>query len=140
MIKMIVENEELKPTVGTAGSAGYDLKISHDIILTSGNVMKVGTGVKVQIPEGYVGLIIPRSSCTGIELQNVIGVIDSDYQGELFLKLKNNTRTTYLGYKGDQLMQLVIVANLNESISYVKDFEVKTERGEKGFGSTTKKK
>lgn len=136
VIKMIVSHEDLKPVVGVEGSAGYDLKIASDVIIRPGAVTKVGTGVKVEIPVGYVGIVTPRSSCTGIELENVTGMIDHGYQGEIFLKLLNTTNTTFLGYRGDRLMQLVVVKILEAKVLYVDKFETQSIRGNKGFGST----
>jgi dUTP pyrophosphatase len=137
-IKMIVNDEMLRPVVGTVGSAGYDLKLALDVVIKPGGMQKVGTGVRIEIPEGYVGLVVPRSSCTGVILENIVGVIDSDYQGEISMKLLNTSRRTYLGYKGDRVMQLVIVPCFMAKPIYVKEFDKKTDRGEKGYGSTGK--
>lgn len=135
---MIVEAEELKPKVGTEGSAGFDLRIKQDIQLKPYQTIKVGTGVKVEIPTGCMGLVVPRSSTgrKGIELTNTVGVIDSDYQGEIFFEIRNVSNTTFLGYRGDRLMQLVLVPCLMDKIVYVNEFSSATERGEDGFGST----
>jgi dUTP pyrophosphatase len=138
MLKMIVSDESLKPEIGTEGSAGYDLKIANDVHIYVGKSILVGTGVKVEIPKGYVGLIVPRSSTgkKGLSLTNTVGVIDSDYQGEIKLNILNKGMETFLGYRGDRLFQLVIVPCLVEKIVYVKEFKLTTERAEGGFGST----
>lgn len=128
----------MRPEVGTPFSAGYDLKLASDIIVPAGGAVKVGTGVKVEIPRNFAGFIIPRSSTgnKGLALLNTVGVIDSDYQGEIFLPIHNKGRETFLGYRGDKLFQLVIVPILVCNVEYVDSFDSKTERGEDGFGST----
>lgn len=138
MIKVIALDESLKPAVGSAGAAGFDLRLSTDVVIKSnGGVVKVGTGLKFEIPEGFVGLVVPRSGIPdGLELVNTIGVIDSDYQGEIFLKIKNTGRETFLGYKGDRYFQLVIVSAPQHKLMYVTSFGKITERGEKGFNSS----
>jgi dUTP pyrophosphatase len=140
MIKVICKDEKLLPQIATDGSAGYDLKFATDVQIFPGKVEKVGTGVRFEIPKGYVGLIVPRSSNGEIAIINETGVIDSDYQGEIFLKLKSKTSGTKLLYKYDSLFQMVIVPCLNDKLVVVDSFDVVTDRGEGGFGSTDKKR
>lgn len=141
MLKVICESEDLKPKVGTSGSAGLDLSVSQDFVLAPGTTINVGTGLKVQIPEGNVGLVFPRSSTgkKGLELTNTVGVIDSDYQGEIRLIIKNTSRETFMGYRGDKLFQLVVVPFLPPKPIFVTEFDKETKRGSNGFGSTTAK-
>ncbi len=141
MLKMIVSSEDLKPLVGTPGSAGYDLRIALDVRIPVGQSVLVGTGVKVEIPEGYTGFVTPRSSTgkKGLSLTNTVAIIDSDYQGEILLDILNSGRQTFLGYRGDRLFQLVIVPTFTDKILYVDTFETKTKRSEGGFGSTGEK-
>ncbi|WP_276861784.1 dUTP diphosphatase [Anaerococcus tetradius] len=137
-LKMIVESKI--PSYGTAHAAGLDLYsyTDKDIIVKAGETVKVHTGVRVEIPEGYFGGVYPRSS-TGVKKQlmlaNTIGVIDSDYRGEIMVFFYNYGKETQVIKNGDRLAQLVIqpyercdielVDNLNDSA-----------RGEDGFGST----
>lgn len=137
-LKMIVESKI--PSYGTAHAAGLDLYsyTDKDIIVKAGETVKVHTGVRVEIPEGYFGGVYPRSS-TGVKkqlmLSNTIGVIDSDYRGEIMVFFYNYGKETQVIKNGDRLAQLVIqpyercdielVDNLNDSA-----------RGEDGFGST----
>lgn len=141
MLKMIVTHEDLKPVIGTEGSAGYDLKLSTDTLIPVGKKLKVGTGVKVEIPAGFVGIVVPRSSTgkKGIELTNTVGIIDSDYQGEIFLELFNKGSEPFLAFRGDRVVQLVIVPCFNKKIMYVDKFNKETSRGSGGFGSTGEK-
>lgn len=139
IINAVVDNKLMRPHVGTEGSAGADLRIPYDIMIKPGEIVKVNTGVKVAIPEGYVGLIIPRSSLgeVTISLANTIGVIDSDYRGPLIIKLRNTGVKPALFYQYDRVVQLIIVPYLKPKFAYVKSLDI-TERGEGGFGSTGK--
>lgn len=127
------------PKRSTDGAAGYDLtattvkmEVGKQIIYT------VGTGIAMEIPSGYVGLVFPRSSVykTGLSLCNCVGVIDSDYRGEItakFYLMGNDSSLVYL--KGERCLQLIIMP-----IPQI-DFEVslelsKTVRGIGGYGST----
>jgi len=125
------------PYQATPGSAGFDLTaISvHEV---SGNVWKYHTGIAVEIPEGYVGLVFPRSSIykAGMRLTNSVGVIDSDYRGEITAVFDRTPRNNERPYSiGDRICQLVIIP-----IPKVEFFEVAeltpTERGLGGYGST----
>lgn len=138
MLKIICPDKELEPTVGVAGSGGYDLKLSMDISIPTGKEVLVGTGVRVQIPEGHVGLVVPRSS-TGkkaLELTNTCGVIDHGYQGEIMLSIRNVGRERFLGYKYDRLFQMLIVPVHTPKVLFVTEFDEPTTRGEGGFGSS----
>ena len=138
MLKVICSDQGLRPTKGTEGSAGYDLKLAQDINISVGCSMLVGTGVKMGIPKGFMGLVVPRSSTgkKGLSLANTVGVIDSDYQGEILLNIVNNGRESYLGYKYDTLFQIVIVPVPETKLVYVDNFTTTTNRGDGGFGST----
>jgi dUTP pyrophosphatase len=125
------------PYRGTDGSAGFDLTATSkqriDLYHT-----KFGTGLAVEIPKGYVGLVFPRSSCykQGMLLSNCVGVIDSDYRGEItavFIGVDNE-----LCYNvGDRICQLVIMPY--PEIEFVEADELsETERGMGGYGSTGK--
>lgn len=129
------------PKYAKDGDAGLDLVATSKEYDTIGNVV-YGTGIAVEIPKGYVGLIFPRSSISKyvISLSNAVGVIDSGYRGEISCKFKPT-----LGFKdekagrdynvGDKICQMIIIpypAIEFEEVSELSD----SERGEKGFGST----
>lgn len=135
MINIKVSREELTPTRGSDEAGGYDLYLSHDHNLPPGRCAKIGTGVSFAIPKGYVGLLSPRSSTEGLRLENTVGVIDSDYRGEIFLKIRNTGKETRMLYALDRYFQIVIVPVLTEELNIVPELG-NTERGDKGFGST----
>jgi dUTP pyrophosphatase len=128
----------ITPTRGTAGSAGLDLHAEADALVSSGASVLVGTGIAVEIPEGYVGLVFIRSglSKAGVGLTNSVGVIDSDYRGEIKLSM------TYVAGNGghyirarDRVAQLVVIPAPAFDLVEV-DALSNTGRGERGFGST----
>ncbi len=128
----------ITPTRGTAGSAGLDLYSEEDALVTSERSTLVGTGIAVEIPEGYVGLVFIRSglSKAGVGLTNSVGVIDSDYRGEIKISM------IYIAGNGghyikkrDRVAQLVVVPAPIYELTEV-DYLTPTERGSGGFGST----
>ena len=128
------------PYYATAGAAALDLHACTDgetVIPPNGRVM-IPTGIAAAIPEGYVGIMAVRSSMgakNGINLANGIGVIDSDYRGELRVTLHNTTGTAYTVRSGDRIAQLMVIPVACPHIEVV-DTLPATERGEGGFGST----
>jgi dUTP pyrophosphatase len=131
-----VTDEALLPVIATEGSAGLDLCFATDFVLKPEQVTKVGTGVSMEIPTGYAGFVLPRSHNKELELTNVIGLIDSDYRGEIFLKIRNKSHETFLGYKLDSMFQIVILPVALVSTLNVVDELTATDRGDGGFGST----
>lgn len=137
VLNIKVSHEDFIPTVGTAGSAGYDLCLANDVRIPVGGFVKVGTGVSIALEEGYKASILSRSS-TGrkaLVLTNQEGLIDSDYRGEIFLEIRNIGREMFLGYRGDKLFQMVIEEYVKPVLNVVKDLD-ETDRGSGGFGST----
>ena len=131
------------PTRGTAQSAGLDLHAYLDAPLTlkSGDIVLVPTGLSVGLPKETVGYIFARSSLAtkhGITLPNAVGVIDSDYRGELKVALINLKKEPYTIEHGDRMAQLVVSPVLLSFPVEVSSLE-ETERGEGGFGSTGKR-
>lgn len=122
-------------------SAGYDLKLQEDVILNSKADNVIRLGFATEIPEGYCGLLMMRSSAglKGIKLLNTVGVIDSDYRGEWIAHLNVETSGTVyreIAYKrGDRILQAVFVPVLQTELSLVTELS-ETERGSGGFGST----
>lgn len=122
-------------------SAGYDLKLQEDVILNSKIDNVIHLGFATEIPEGYCGLLMMRSSAglNGIRLLNTVGVIDSDYRGEWIAHLDVETSGTVyreIAYKrGDRILQAVFVPVLQTELSLVTELS-ETDRGSGGFGST----
>lgn len=139
MINIVCSDEKLIPTRATEGSGGYDLYLSGDTAIAPNRSIIVGTGVKMKIPAGHIGLITPRSSTEskGFCLANTVGVIDEDYRGEIMLKIKNITAHKALVYKYDKLFQISIIPILQQPLNLVEELD-STDRGEGGFGSTDK--
>jgi len=129
------------PFFATDGAAGLDLSVfGNDITIAPHGHSVVPTGIKVAIPQGYVGLIYVRSSLgikRGIMLSNSVGVIDSDYRGELLVSLYNTSSETQTLKSGERIAQLVIVPYLRPELEE-KDELDETERNEGRFGSTGK--
>lgn len=133
-VKLKCDDKMFVPQAKTDGAAGLDLVLANDVVLREGEVQKVGTGVHVEIPVGHVGLVFLRSSISDVTMTNGVGVIDSDYRGEIILKLRGVSR--YSRYTaGDRVAQLVVVKYLPVNV-VVSDQLSSTERGEGGFGST----
>ncbi len=130
----------MTPTRATPGSAGLDLYADTECLLVSGHVNMVGTGIAVEIPLGYVGLLFLRSSMgsNGVKLTNAVGVIDSDYRGEIKLCLTyEHEMDVYHIQRGDRIAQLVVMPVASFDLTEV-DALSSTDRGTGGFGSTGK--
>lgn len=138
-----LNKEAIIPTAGSKYSAGLDLYavVENGTIaqrIPAGATVKIGTGIAIEIPEGYFGAIFARSGMAtnrGLRPANCVGVIDSDYRGELIVALHNDSEKCETVHNGDRIAQLVILpyvmADLNE-VSELTD----TDRGNGGFGST----
>ena len=126
----------------TAGSAGVDLHACLDtpLLLAPGACHMVETGLAIHIADpAYAGLILPRSglgSKHGIVLGNLIGLIDSDYQGPLMVSAWNRSDVSFTLQPMDRLAQLVIVPVLQANFHIVSEFATSSERGAGGYGST----
>ncbi|HEX7889499.1 MAG TPA: dUTP diphosphatase [Ramlibacter sp.] len=131
------------PTYATPGSAGLDLRACLDEPLTlEPNAWKlVPTGIAIWLKDpGYAALILPRSGLGhkhGIVLGNLVGLIDSDYQGQLMVSAWNRSDTTFTLQPMERLAQLVIVPVMQASFHVVAEFPP-TQRGAGGYGSTGK--
>lgn len=137
-LKIMVSEGTKVPAYAHEGDAGLDLRISEDVWIQPHQRVTVGTGVRVAIPQGYVGLCFPRSglaSKLGISLSNCVGVIDSGYRGEIGATLINNDKMPHLLHVGERVCQLVIVPFATCELNVVDELD-DTERGEGGFGST----
>ncbi|MFX4991774.1 dUTP diphosphatase [Acinetobacter baumannii] len=131
------------PSYATAGSAGLDLRACLDeaIEIEPGQTVLVKTGMAIYIHDvNFAGLILPRSGLGhkhGIVLGNLVGLIDSDYQGELMVSVWNRGQTTFRLEPGERLAQYVLVPVVQAEFEQVKEFE-ETLRGAGGFGHTGK--
>ena len=131
------------PTYASEGSAGLDLRacIDDPVIINPGKTELIPTGISIFIQDpGYAGLILPRSGLGhkhGIVLGNLVGLIDSDYQGELFISTWNRGTSSFTINSLDRIAQLVIVPVSQATFNMVSDY-AKSDRGDGGFGSTGK--
>lgn len=138
-----LRKKAIVPQYATEGSAGLDLSVCIDmdtVLLEPHKTTMVGCGLAFSIPKGYVGLVYIRSSVgakQGIILANQVGVIDSDYRGEVILPLYNITDVPIVLNNGTRVAQLVITPILSANIEEVNKLD-DTKRGDGGFGSTDK--
>ena len=131
------------PTMGSKFAAGADLYSAEDadVVIEPSEAKFIGTGLAMEIPEGYVGLVYARSGLAckrGLAPANKVGVVDSDYRGEIKVALHNHGKEAQTVEKGERIAQMVIAPYL--SVNYEEaDALSETERGEGGFGSTGRK-
>ena len=131
------------PAYATAGSAGLDLRacIEHVLTLRPGETELLPTGMAIHLADpGYAALILPRSGLGhkhGIVLGNLVGLIDSDYQGQLFVSCWNRGREVFMLNPMERIAQLVIVPVVQADFNIVQEFP-ESQRGAGGFGSTGK--
>jgi len=128
------------PEVGTPGSAGVDLRACLDepVTLAPGETILIGTGIAIHLEDpGFCAMILPRSGLghRGLVLGNLIGLIDSDYQGELKISTWNRGQEPQTIEPGDRIAQMVITPVIQPTFIEVDDFE-SSSRGEGGFGHT----
>jgi dUTP pyrophosphatase len=133
---------EQAPAYATPGSAGLDLRACLDAPLTlAPNAWQlVPTGMAIHLADpGYAALILPRSGLGhkhGIVLGNLVGLIDSDYQGQLMVSAWNRSPNAYTIEPMERIAQLVIVPVVQAQFRLVEEFDAATERGAGGYGST----
>lgn len=134
-------NDKAKlPCRATADSAGADLCacINDDIALMPGDRSLIPTGIAIAVPTGFGGFVFPRSGLSskfGVSLANCVGVIDSDYRGEVKVPVINHSSEPYTIKAGERIAQLVIMPVDLCEYGFSDELD-KTERGEGGFGST----
>ena len=134
--------KEQRPAYATAGSAGLDLRacLAEPLTLQPNAWQLVPTGMAIHLADaGYAALILPRSGLGhkhGIVLGNLVGLIDSDYQGQLMVSAWNRSDTAFTIQPMERIAQLVIVPVVQAQFNIVDDFAVATERGAGGYGST----
>ena len=135
-------NENM-PAYATSGSAGLDLRacINEAITIKPGETTLIPTGMAIHLANpAYAAMILPRSGLGhkhGIVLGNLVGLIDSDYQGQLFVSCWNRSQEAFVMNPMERMAQLVIVPVVQANFRVVAEFNA-SERGEGGFGSTGK--
>jgi len=134
---------ESMPAYATSGSAGLDLRacINEAITIKPGETTLIPTGMAVHLANpAYAAMILPRSGLGhkhGIVLGNLVGLIDSDYQGQLFVSCWNRSQEAFVMNPMERIAQLVIVPVIQASFTVVNEFN-ESDRGVGGFGSTGK--
>lgn len=147
---MIIANKEIRikflnnlatiPTRGSVESAGIDLYAAtdYDIKIQPGQTIKIGTGIAIALPEGTFGGIFARSGLAtkqGLRPANCVGVIDSDYRGEVIVAIHNDSDIEQIIPAKSRIAQLVVLPYIPVNIILTSELD-ETERGENGFGST----
>lgn len=140
-IKLLRENATC-PSYQSASAAGADLyaAIDESLVIEAGQTVLVPTGVAMEIPEGFVGLVYARSGLAtkrGLAPANKVGVIDSDYRGEIMVALHNHSTERAEIEAGERIAQIVLTPYLTAQFEIADELSY-TERGAGGFGSTGK--
>jgi dUTP pyrophosphatase len=131
------------PAYATAGSAGIDLRacIDHNMVIQPGQTELVASGIAIHLNDPhYAAMILPRSGLGhkhGIVLGNLVGLIDSDYQGQIFVSIWNRSHQPFALMPLERIAQMVIVPVVQMHLNIVEEFPP-SERGSGGFGSTGK--
>lgn len=123
------------PAYATAAASGLDLRAAADAAIAPGSVVRIPTGIALEIPEGYEGQVRPRSGMSLRGLPAILGTIDSDYRGEVGVLLHNLRPWPMHVSRGDRIAQLVIVPVARVRVVEVDELS-ETDRGDGGFGST----
>lgn len=139
IVKIRRENENIPlPEYATAQAAGMDLRAGEDLVLEPGQIAGVGTGLYIELPEGYEAQIRPRSGLAlkhGISVPNAPGTIDADYRGEIRVILVNLGREPFPIHAGDRIAQMVVAPVTRVSWQPSETLN-ETSRQNGGFGST----
>jgi dUTP pyrophosphatase len=137
---LIVADDQFMPTYAQPGDAGADLRSRIETVVPAGSRALVPTGVSIALPDGYVGLVHPRSGLAhkhGITVLNTPGTVDAGYRGEISVNLYNSSGEDFVVQIGDRIAQLVIQAV--ERAQFIQCEKLpETERGQGGHGSTGK--
>ena len=140
LLKYYVTDTCLAPEVGTSYSAGIDIRSANDYSFDPQEKVEIKTGLHVEIPTGHLGLLVPRSSTgkKGLRLANTVGIIDSDYRGEITIIAIIDNRDGMKISKGDRIAQLLVIPYAQVNLTAVGDINEleDTKRGGAGFGST----
>ena len=134
----VLDKKALIPARQHKGDAGYDLHSIVEHTLSANEIYKVKTGIAIEIPTNFAGLVLPRSGLSskfGITLINSPGLIDSGYRGELLVPLVNHSEKEYTIKIGERVAQLIIVKSPDVKFILSENLDI-SERDEQGFGST----
>ena len=125
------------PAYAKKGDAGFDLRSSEEIMMFDNAICAIPTGIHVAIPEGYTGLVVPRSGQAkrGLTVANSPGIVDAGYRGEVQVLAHNVSGDAIIIAKGERIAQMVIVPFLEVDFEVVEELDA-TDRGDGGFGST----
>lgn len=136
-----LDREIQRPHIGSTRAAGADLKIRENMTLAAGATVTVDTGISMAIPEGYFGLVVPRSGMGRDKLiiANTVGIIDSDYRGNIQLALFNKSGDWLFLDEGTRVAQIILIPHLDPNNYVYVDSLDETDRGSGGFGSTGSK-
>lgn len=138
-VHAMVSRQDLIPTYAHPGDAGMDLynALETDMVLPPHQVYPFPTGVRLEIPKGWVGLINPRSGLgsKGITVANAPGTIDSGYRGEIKVLLINNSGEEFVVYPGNRIAQILFMQVETAKLTIVQEFS-DSVRGSNGFGSS----
>lgn len=139
-IKVVRIDDDLAlPAYAKAGDAGLDLRSATDADIAPGHRFAIPCGIKIAIPEGHAGLVVPRSGLAfnhGITIVNAPGLIDSGFRGEIKVVLLNtDDAETFHVSRGDRIAQLLIIEAPSVELIQVQELN-ETARGETGFGSS----
>lgn len=140
--RRLKDDPDLWPKRSTSGSAAYDLRacISDPVEIRPGEVVEMGFGIAVHIADpGYCALVVPRSGLgtrDGIVLANIVGLIDSDYTGEIRAGVWNRGSKPFTVEPYQRLFQLALLPVARHELDVVESFSSESERGSGGFGST----
>jgi dUTP diphosphatase len=143
ILSPLIGKEIPLPRYSTAGSAGMDLRacIEKNLTVQPGETHLVASGIAIYIEDpGLAAMILPRSGLGhkhGIVLGNLVGLIDSDYQGELMISCWNRSKVSFGIAPGDRIAQLILVPVIQTAFNIVSEFS-QTKRGAGGFGSSGK--
>lgn len=138
MLKIKVHDVDCTPSIAYDNAAAIDLRLAQDVFINPGEIIKVGLGVSIQLDDNTAGLIMPRSSCKGFVLTNGIGLIDPDYRGQIFIKMRSVGHEPQFFPKGERIVQLMVVPFV-PGFTLVDKIEENTARGTGGDGSSGKK-
>lgn len=153
VVKYTIDNEDLVPFYAKNGDAGMDIKVSQDLAIKRGQTAIIPTGLRLEIPKGYMIQVVPRSGIslnTPLRISNAPGIIDSGYRDEIgiiitntsihsdkifYIDSKGNQQGTYVVKNGDRIAQIVLIKCYNMKLVSCDDLDMENNRGG-GFGST----
>ena len=135
----IVSTKHPMPNKATTGAAAYDIRSTTTVEVHPDQTVMVGTGVYLDLPRSLFAMLVPRSGLAtkqGITLANSIGIIDSDFTGEIRIALKNTSKQPFIVQDGDRVAQLIFLTYISPDLVSVQAINRDTDRSPEGFGTT----